>query len=121
MWPTRTSNWLCTRSMVPASACTANERTGCLGGAKRPNRLGMVNRHDLNQFASHALCVLLLNQLGEDAFKIWELKGSLELRGRSVGQDPASRDDDDAVADELADLENVRDVEDCLALCGECL
>ncbi len=80
----------------------------------------MVDRHDLDEFASNTLRVLLLNQLSEDALEICELKRSLELGGRSVGQNPASRDDDDAVADELDHLENVRDVENCLALCGEC-
>ena len=59
----------------------------------------MVNRHDLDEFASDALRILLLNELGEDAFEIRELKRRLELRRRSVGQDPASRDDDDTVAD----------------------
>src|SRR5882757_5078556 len=119
MWCTRTSNWLCSRSIVQSSACTASERTGCLGGEKRPYRSRMVNRHDLNEFASHALRVLLLNQLGEDAFEIRKLERSLELGRRSVGQNPASRDDDDAVADQLDHLKNMRDVEYRFALRGE--
>ncbi len=64
--------------------------------------------------------ILLLNELGEDAFEIRELQRSLELGWRSVSQNPASRDDDDSVADELDHLKNVRDVKDRLALRGEC-
>jgi hypothetical protein len=79
----------------------------------------MVNRHDLNEFASHALRVLLLNELSEDAFEICKLEGSLELGRRSVGQNPASRDNDDTIADQLDHLKNMRDVEDCFALRGE--
>src|ERR1700692_1741532 len=119
MWRIRISNWLCSRGLVKSSACTARERTGCLGGAKRANRSRIVNRHDLDEFASDALRILLLNELGEDAFEIRELKRSLEFGWRSVGQDPASRSDDDTVADELDHLQNMRDVEYCLALRGE--
>src|SRR6266550_1687661 len=119
MWRARISNWLCSRVPVKVSACTASERTGCSVGAKRPDRSRMVNRHDLDELASDALRILLLNELSEDAFEIRKLKGSLELGWRSISQDPASRDDDDAVADELDHLKNMRDVKDCLALRGE--
>jgi hypothetical protein len=67
----------------------------------------MVNRHDLDEFASDALRILLLNELSEDTFEIRKLKRSLELGGRSVGQNPTSRDDDDPVADKLDYLKNV--------------
>src|ERR1700746_3157249 len=119
MWRTRISNCLCSRLSLWSSACTARERTACLGGAKRPHRSRMVDRHNVDQFASNALRILLLNQLCEDAFEIPELQRSLQLRGRSVCQNPASRDDNDTIADELNDLKNVRDVKDCLALRGK--
>src|ERR1700736_2265447 len=119
MWRIRISNWPCSRSLVKSSACAARERTGCLGGAKRPDRSAMMHRHDLDEFASNALCILLLNELSEDTFEIRELKRSLELGGWSIGQDPASRDDDDTVADELDHLKNMRNIEDCLSLGGE--
>ena len=60
--------------VAKASACTLSERTGCLGGAKRPSRSGMVDRHDVDEFASDAVGVLLLDELGEDAFEIGELR-----------------------------------------------
>ena len=65
---------------------------------------------------SHALRVLLLNKLGEDTLKIRKLKRSLELRWRRVGQDSASCNDDDTVADEFNHLKNMRDVKNRLAL-----
>src|ERR1700737_3544969 len=55
MCRTRISNWVCSRAVVQFSACTARERTGCLGGAKMPDPLRMMDRHDLDQFASDAL------------------------------------------------------------------
>src|SRR6266849_2831727 len=116
MWRVRISNWLRSRPLVKSSACTARERTGCLGGAKRTNRSRMMNRHDLDEFASNTLRILLLNELGEDAFEIRELQRSLELGWRSVSQNPASRDDDDSVADELDHLKNVRAIENRFAL-----
>ena len=79
----------------------------------------MVDRHDVNQFASKTLRILLLNELSEDAFEIRELQRNFQIGWRSVGQNPASRDDDDTVTDDLDDLKNVRDVKDRLALCGE--
>jgi hypothetical protein len=79
----------------------------------------MVNRHDFHQFASNALRILLLNELSKDTFEIRKLQGSLEFGWRSVGQDPASRYDDDTVADELDHLQNMRDVKYCLALRGK--
>jgi len=39
----------------------------------------MANRHDVNEFASNRLRILLLNELGEDAFEIRELKRRLEF------------------------------------------
>src|SRR5438270_3886349 len=119
MWRTRISNWPCSRLSLWSSACTARERTACLDGAKRPHRSRMMDRHDVDQFASNALRILLLDELREDAFEIPKLQRTFQLGGRSVGQNPPSCDDDDAIADELNDLKNVRDVEDRLALCGE--
>ncbi len=68
-----------------------------------------------------AVGVLLLDELGEDAFEIGELQGGLQLGGWGVGEDLSFGDDDDAIADQLDDFEDVRDVEDCLALRGELL
>src|SRR5438105_3836596 len=110
MWRVRISNWLCSRRSLWPSACTASESTGCLGAAKRPDRSRMVDRHDVNQFASKTLRILLLNELSENAFEIRELQRNFQIGWRSVGQNPASRDDDDTVTDDLDDLKNVRDV-----------
>ena len=67
------------------------------------------------------LGVLLLDELGEDAFEVGELEGGFEFGGWGVGEDLAFGDDDDAIADELDHLKDVRDVEDGFALRGELL
>src|SRR5258708_1300063 len=111
MWRIRISNWLCSRPVVKSSACTEREREQDVwGGGKGRVRPRMRNRHDLNEFTSNALRILLLNELGEDAFEIRELQRSFELGGGSVGQNSTSRDDNDTVADELNYLKNVRDI-----------
>ena len=74
----------------------------------------MVDRHDIDQFASNALGILLLNELSEDALEIGEREGGLEFGRRRVGQDFSLCDNDDAMADEFDDLKDVGDVEDCL-------
>jgi len=81
----------------------------------------MVNRHDVDKLARDALGILLLDELGEDALEICECERGFELRGRRVCQDFAFGNDDDTVADQLDDFEDVRDVEDCLALSCELL
>jgi hypothetical protein len=115
-------------------------RTGCAGAARRrrarPARSAraaagsdMVKRrwkfvrHGLSASpqpsAAQGARVLLLNQLRKDAFKIGKAHQPGEIGGRSVGQDPALCNDDDAVADLLDDFKHMRDVEDRFAFCGE--
>ncbi len=63
---------------------------------------------------------MLLHQLCEDALEIRKLKGRLQLSGLGISQYLSFGDHDYAIANQLYDLKDVRDVEDCLALRGEC-
>src|SRR5271170_7221072 len=75
MWRTRTSNLFCIRAGDVVCACTASERTGWRGGAKRPACSDMAHRHGLDQLLSNGLRVLLLDQLCEDALEVGQREG----------------------------------------------
>jgi hypothetical protein len=64
----------------------------------------MLDRHGAGDVAGNAAGVVLLDELGEDAW--------------GVGEDFSLGDDDDAIADEFDDFEDVGDVEDGFALGG---
>src|ERR1035437_6485376 len=119
-WRTRTSNWFCVRLGSADSAWTLSERTGCLEGAKRPRRLDILDRHGAYEVACDGLSIFLLDELREDAFKVGELQRSPEFGGRRVGEDSAFGDDNDSVADEFDNLQDMRDIENGFPLAASC-
>ena len=76
----------------------------------------MSGLHDFDDGTRAGARVLLLDELREDTLKVGKTHKAGEIAGRRVGEDFAAGDDDDAAADLLNDLENVRDVEDGFAL-----
>ena len=80
---------------------------------------GMLHLHYVYQVTGYLFGVGLLDELGEDALKVFEFGELGELARSGVGDDLALVEDDDAVADTLDNFENVGDVEDGFAFAGE--
>ena len=82
----------------------------------RWNKSDLANLHHLNHLLRECARILLLNELCEDAFEIWQTHQLGQVAWMRVGENPALRNDDDAVADLLDDFKHMGDVEDSFAL-----